>query len=449
MPDSGRKTTPTARLLLKTFPLLLLLLGFYVPAQAVSVDGLYSVEVPVAGSAPQQLQAGYVEGLRRVLLRVSGSREVLQREETGALLERAESLLQSYQFLRAEQAGASNRLRLTFGSVGVNQALSSINAPVWGANRPLTLAWIAVQTSSGRQLVTAPDGSGAASQAERWYRAFQNAAASRGLPLVLPSQAAAGNRALLSEIWGQFMGRIQAESEAIDHDLLASVRISFDRNTWRASWVLEGRGLEESEAAVTASSPEQVAVLIVDRWADMLAARYAVAAGEAGESPQVDIVLDDVDSLEDYAAIKTALQGMTPVQNVGPVNVKANQAVLRVAFSGELRQLQEYMALDTRFVLVQEAQPDLGAQDTPSVPEVPATESPLTEAAEIVEPMLETRDEMAGEDGASAAGDDGDLFRYQPLAVEAADADKAFESLYPILHYRWQAAPIPSPGEGE
>ncbi|MDC0663915.1 DUF2066 domain-containing protein [Marinobacter sp. SS21] len=440
---------PTYRFILQTLPLLSLLLGYFAPAQAVSVDGLYSVEVPVAGSSPQQLQAGYVEGLRRVLLRVSGSREVLQREETGALLERAESLLQSYQYLRAEQNGASNRLRMTFGSVGVNQALSSINAPVWGANRPLTLAWVAVQTSSGRQLVTAPEASGALSPSERWYRAFQNAAASRGLPLVLPAHQAAGNRELLSEVWGQFMGRIRAESEAIGHDLLASVRINFDRNTWRASWVLEGRGLDESEASLSGSSPEQVAELIVGRWADMLAARYAVEAGEVGESPQVDIVLDEVDSLEDYAAIKAALLSMTPVQSAGPVSVKANQAILRVAFSGELRQLQEYMALDTRFVPVREVQTNVGSQESPPVPNIAATQSSLTSPADAVESTVENGVAVVADGNAPATNEEGDLFRYQPLAVEAADADKAFESLYPILHYRWQASPIRSPGERE
>ncbi|MDX1757456.1 MAG: DUF2066 domain-containing protein [Marinobacter sp.] len=441
MPEPGQLTTPVSRITKQVFLLLLVLFGLHSPAQAVTVDGLYTVEVPVAGSLPQQLQAGYAEGLRRVLVRVSGSSEVLQREEVGEVLQRAESLLQSYQFLRGENSGAGGRLRMTFGSVGVNQALSSIQAPVWGANRPLTLAWIAVQTSSGRQLVTAPEQDSSAAPSSRWYRAFQAAAASRGLPLTMPPQSVAGNRALLSEVWGQFMGRIREESETIGHNLLASVRISFERNAWRASWLLEGRGVEAEESSLTASSPEQLAQRIVAQWADMLAARYAVAAGEVGDSPQVDIVLDEVDSLEDYADATAALNKLTPVQNVGAINIKARQATLRVAFSGELSQLQEYMALDARFVPV---------QPTPSHPET--VESPQTEGTPTgPNPAAPAPPVDAGQttdtSGQSVEADD--LFSYQPLAVEDAEAEKAFESLYPILHYRWQAAPAVRPGGQE
>lgn len=450
MPDSGRTTTPTFQFSKQLMALLLVLFGFYAPAQAVTVDGLYSVEVPVAGSSPQQLQAGYVEGLRRVLLRVSGSREIFQREEIGSVLEKAESLLQSYQFLRADGSGASNRLRMTFGSVGVNQALSTINAPVWGANRPLTLAWVAVQNSSGRQLVTAP-GSSDMANSSRWHRAFQAAAANRGVPLALPPQSVAGDREVLSEVWGQFIGRIQQESEAIGHDLLAMVRINFDRNTWRASWLLDGRGLAEEVSSLTANSPEQMAELIVGRWADLMASRYAVAAGEVGASPQVDIVLDGVDSLDDYAAAKNALDSMTPVQNVGPISVKATQAILRVAFSGEISQLQEYMALDARFVPMQQV-PASSGQGVLSQGGAPVS-GPIAAEPVSSEPGVPAEAEAAGEGEASeqgqAAGEEGSMFSYQPLAVEAAESEEAFEALYPILHYRWQSSPVARPSGQE
>ncbi|MCW9006375.1 MAG: DUF2066 domain-containing protein, partial [Marinobacter sp.] len=69
----------------------ILLAGFSAQATAVTVSGLYSVKVPVEGSSPGQLAQGYADGLSQVLVRVSGTRDVLAMEGVEALLSDAES----------------------------------------------------------------------------------------------------------------------------------------------------------------------------------------------------------------------------------------------------------------------------------------------------------------------------------------------------------------------
>lgn len=438
MPGHGltHKTTtfPNTRWLRRLVPLLLALV--WSSASAVTVEGLYAVEVPVAGSGQSQLEAGAREGLKQVLLRVSGHSSILQREELAPVLEQSESLLQTYQFLRG--GGRGYRLRMTFGAVGVNQALSSIDAPVWGANRPLALAWVAVQQGASRELVTQPrvNDDGEVASDGRWYRAFQAAAARRGLPLAFPPEAWAGDRELLSEVWGQFLGELRSASEDLSHDLLASVRISRSGSGWQGAWVLDGRGLEESNRAIQAGSPEALAERMVGHWADLLASRYAVAAGEIADSPQVDIVLDNVERMTDYAAAKAALDGLTPVLKVGPVRVTPTRVVLRVAFSGELAQLREYMALDPRFV--SEEATVMAAEDN-AAEGIAATDDVAQTAGG--QPTATAGGDV---DGQAAAGE-GDVappvFRYQSSALNPEDSEQAFESLYPILHYRWQRAP--------
>lgn len=180
----------------RLFGLLALIMA--TPATAVTVTGLYSVEVPVAGSQPKDLEQGYADGLSRVFVRVSGTREVLESEGVRDLLDDAESLLQSYQFLRSDEN--RHRLRMSFGAVGVNRALASVDAPVWGANRPLTLAWIAVEERGRRTLVHA-DGEDSSGDDE-WRKIFEDAAVDRGLPISLPPADYRQDRELLSDIWG-------------------------------------------------------------------------------------------------------------------------------------------------------------------------------------------------------------------------------------------------------
>lgn len=413
--------------------LMLVMIGS--PVSAVTVSGLYSVEVPVAGSSESELKDGYADGLARVFVRVSGSRSVLEREGVPALLENAESLLLSYQFLRDEEGGS--RLRMGFGAVGVNRALASVDAPVWGANRPLTLAWVAVEDRGARTLVTAADDN-ASEPFDSWQAAFSAAARNRGLPISLPPSQLSGNRELLSDIWGQFIGRIQDRSDDLDHDVLAVMRVSRSGGQWRAGWVFDGMGMDVGEEAVTAASPGALAEAVINRWADLYAERYAVAAGDIAESPQVDIVVRGVSSLADYGDVNNVLGGLTPVVSVGAARVKGDQLTLRVAFSGELDQLREYIALDPRFVPLE--------GDSPA---------PETNSQAMAEPPAQGDLPAAGDERATEADDgqggmepgEASLFTYQPVEVDEQEAEEAFESLYQVLYYRWQPASVIGSGQ--
>ena len=390
------------------------------PAFSVTVSGLYGAVVPVEGASASELEKGYADGLRKVLVRVSGSRDVLTKEGVDALLADAESLLLSYQYLRGDDG--ENRLKMTFGPVGVNRALASIEAPVWGANRPLTLAWIAVEDRGTRTLVTRGE------EPEFWRSALLAAAEERGLPVALPESRFAGDRELLSDIWGQFVNRVRTASGPTDYDALALVRIRRTAGQWRAGWVFDGMSMDGGEQSVTADSPEALVQAMVDRWADRYASRYAVSAGEVGELPQVDIVLQGVASIADYGMASRVLEGFTPIRSVGAVRVKGEQLTLRVTFSGELDQLTEYIALDPRFVpLDREPEPVLDRESLPG--QGPAEQTDVEPPAQD-----ESAPAPAGEGEAS-------LFSYQPIPMDDEQAELAFESLYQVLYYRWQPQP--------
>lgn len=424
-----------------------LLAGFPGPASAVTVSGLYSARVPVAGSSPGQLAEGYSEGLGQVLVRVSGTRDVLALEGAQALLDDAESLLLSYQLVRDESG--QSVLDMSFGAVGVNRALASIGAPVWGANRPLTLAWIAAQDRGSRTLVTDHSPNTASAQAEEgtWQAALAAAAGKRGLPLALPPAGFGSDRELLSDIWGQFIGRVKSASGDLDHDVLALVRISRSGDQWRAGWVFDGMAMDAGEESVTAPTREALAEAMINRWAEVYASRYAVAAAEVGDSPQVDIVVRGVTSLEDYARVNQVLAGLTPVVSVGAHRVRDEQLTLRVAFSGELDQLKEYIALDSRFVPIESGLPTAPSEALPEsekAPSTPATDEPA-----------EKPDGQSGDSGSQSIDRDSGAptpFSYQPVPVEDVDpeeARQAFESLYQVLYYRWQPASVVGRDDGE
>ncbi|WP_323752764.1 DUF2066 domain-containing protein [Marinobacter sp.] len=400
------------------------------PATAVTITGLYNAGVPISGASSSSVKAGYEAGLREVLVRVSGSRDVLELEGVDELLANAESLVLSYQ---VGQSRGQGRMQMSFGAVGVNRGLAALNAPVWGANRPLTLAWIAVEDRGQRQLITGEnDSSTQSGGAAEWRKHFMAAASERGLPMVFPADRFSDDRSLLSDLWGQFVDRIETASEGQPYDVITLMRISRSGGQWRAGWVFEGMGMDANERSAGAGNPEELVAKVVDQWAELYASRYAVSAGNVADSPVVDVVLDNVTSLADYGNVVKALQSMTPVRSVGASRIRGERMTLEVAFTGELNQLQEYIALDPRFV----------AQSSEEVTLAPApageqSTAPVAQAAEA--------EQGAEESAAEAPGAAGPAYQSLPEGDEQ-DAADAFGSLYEVLYYRWQRAP--SRGDG-
>jgi hypothetical protein len=204
--------------------------------------------------------------------------------------------------------------------------------------------------------------------------------------------------------------------------------------------------MNTGEESVTAQTPEALAEAVINRWAELYASRYAVAASEVGDSPQVDIVLRGVTSLEDYARANKVLEGLTPVVRVGAHRVRDEQLTLRVAFSGELDQLREYIALDPRFVPMESDVP----AERPGAG--PTTEGRLTSSDAKTEAATgsgETQPEGSDQQTSVAEPEETSQFTYQPVPVDEEEAQEAFESLYQVLYYRWQPSSVIGSDGGE
>lgn len=324
---------------------LLLLLLFLIPvtgAHGVVVDDLYRATVPVTGDGNDELAEGYRSGLEQVLVKVSGDRSVVNREELASALDDPESLLEGRQLQEGE--GGSEALTVQFSRGEVNQLLADAGARVWGTNRPLTLAWVAVQDGGDRGLLVE---TGESSE-QGWTALLMDEAGGRGIPLALPPADRAGDRRLLSEVWGQFMGQVSRASSGLDYDLLAVVRISRRDGGWQASWLYQGDGIEQSRS-VTAQTPETLVEEVVDNWAADLAEKYGVSGGSIETRPRVRIRVDGVDSPASYAAAKRALTRLNPITSAGAVAVAPDHIVFEVEYDGELSGLRQNIALEKRF----------------------------------------------------------------------------------------------------
>lgn len=87
---------------------------------------------------------------------------------------------------------------------------------------------------------------------------------------------------------------------------------------------------------------------IVNSLADSLARRYAIDSSRG----TVEIRIDRVDNLADYAAVSKYLQSLAPVLDSYLVEVRDSQVLFQLSTEGQTRQLIEIIELDNKMLLL-------------------------------------------------------------------------------------------------
>ena len=112
-------------------------LGLLVPisSHAEMVRDLYEAQVPVSSQSAQALERASREALSDVLVKVSGSVEVLANPTIAAAIRDARKQVQQYSYNKGEGPGSELTARFEFDSSWVTRLVTEAGAPLWTANR--------------------------------------------------------------------------------------------------------------------------------------------------------------------------------------------------------------------------------------------------------------------------------------------------------------------------
>ena len=146
------------------FCILFCILAMPVSSLAVNIEELYDAEVFVTSQSAGQLRAGARAGLTQVLIRVSGSNEVLQNQTLVTALRDPSPYYYQYsyqatdkEFQIGDRMVSARILRLRFEPSAIAQLLREAGLPVWGSNRPSILAWLSLNDELGRRILSESD----------------------------------------------------------------------------------------------------------------------------------------------------------------------------------------------------------------------------------------------------------------------------------------------------
>ncbi len=138
---------------------LLILLCLGLPAAAVTVDDLYTVELPIADQTTSLRLDAFREAFRQVVVKVSGSDDALRSPAFERPIEGAARYVKQFRYVNrtlpdAEFDSGRLYLRIDFDQQLIESLLRDNNFPVWGRERPSSLLVVAYDVNERIRMVS-------------------------------------------------------------------------------------------------------------------------------------------------------------------------------------------------------------------------------------------------------------------------------------------------------
>lgn len=311
-------------------------------------DNPFEVAIPVASQSSSERAKAAGLGLRKVILRISGSQAAVESDALSEVYSNAQHYIDQFRYEPYSPppnaktlADATELLVMTFPQREIEQLLRKAGLPYWPTNRPKLLVWLVENTSNdGKVLVNDRD-------MELMAGLFKGAR-ERGLQIQLPLLDLEDRLALpAKQLWQLDDDAILAASERYDADTILVGRYSqTSRGTWLSTWQFFHRGVSR-EYDYRSDTGLELGSEVIDPVADYLAGRYAISLQE-NTSPELVVQLAGITSFGDYHQALNYLSNLAMVSSVQLRAVRGDTLLLYVNSDGGQDSLRNFLTLDRK-----------------------------------------------------------------------------------------------------
>jgi hypothetical protein len=303
--------------------------------RAATFADLYAVIVTPSPEAEDPQAEGVRLAMGQLLTRVTGRRDAGWDPELAGLVERAADYVDAVGFETTDQ------LLVRFNGRAVDRALTELNRPIWGPERPLTLIWLALDGLGGERAILSADpvdlgATPAMSELLAQLRQELRAAASeRGLPITLPLLDLEDLNAIgFADIWGGFNDRIAAASSRYGADawLIGKARVT-------------EFGIAVQWSLVDGDRQRMVVGGAVRDGLDSLADFYAAEFATVGGTRAARITVSGLQSVDDYGRLMRYLENLSVLESVQVESLADGAVTLRLAARGDDAVLERLLSL--------------------------------------------------------------------------------------------------------
>jgi len=314
-------------------PLAMFALSLLAAANVTAADpsSLYTARVAVDAANPQSRERAYEAALLQVLLRITGPQNALPPDRIKEWFPNPSRYVMQY------RPGEGNTLWVTLDGGTLEQVLRQAGYTVWGADRPLTVVWLAVDWGEGeREIVASDDPERDVAQSRSIDRnrllreRVQEVALERGVPVVFPLLDAQELEAVsFSDIWGGFNDRLLEASRRYGANSVLVGRVRPDtaqRNRW--TYFFGGERREWT------GEPEEAINLL----ANTLAEQFAISSNAPLES--ISLTVSGINSIAAYGEVHSFMQNLQGIERLAVETVSGDRIRYQVEAHGGRERLQ-------------------------------------------------------------------------------------------------------------
>lgn len=309
---------------------------FSATATAARVTDLYAASGVLPAESESPLADAFNEALGKVLVKVTGRRDAAAPDYLVTLFPDPAQLVQQYRREDRETIWAR------FDRNAIKRVLDGAGQPVWGADRPVILVWLALDAGRGRRSILRAESAADAlpirtdealtfdmEQLDEVRIVIVEAAEARGMPVLLPLVDAEDlSRLSFAELWGDFGDPVMAASARYGADAVLIGRARGQRVRWT---LLQGDERIDWQGSL-ADGPNATA--------DWLGGRLATYADSAGK---IRLSVAGVNSLEDYGVLTSYLNSIAVVESFEVSRVNGDHIEFDVTVRGDADRLMRAM----------------------------------------------------------------------------------------------------------
>ena len=318
-----------------------------VPAFSITVDGLYTAQVPIKDQSSTQVLGAKKLGLAQVIVKVTGQTKSLNYPGIRAALKNAETYLQRFSFSTTQLVDGQPQamMELAFDRLQVDQLMRDSGMPIWGTDRAAVLVWLVEDKQGLRQIV---NDNGHPMVAQIMAQADQ-----RGMPLLWPLLDLEDQVSInAGALWGLFREPIKQASSRYQADAVLVGRMFQDsQQLWRVEWNFWLDEVEQTWSSQGANVASLVDPL-QDRLASSLVAKFALTP--SAQSPSDDasqsaiLRIDQVTQIDDYVDILAMLNTIAGIQKVQLHSANGSTLEFRIFVQSQLAQVKSIVDLKRR-----------------------------------------------------------------------------------------------------
>jgi len=301
---------------------------------------LYEHSIAVEDDSDQSLIAGRREAMEAVLVKVSGSRDVLASDNVIAAVRDAETYAARYGFQAGSGADAGQLyLWAAFDPAAIDALLAGSGQSQWRGSRPDTLVWLVTDTAGGR-VIEGADGDTVLLQSLR------QSAADRGLKVLVPLFDLEDQRAIsASDLWGNFPDAVSTASARYPAGVVLVGRMQQQDGKWLGNWTVY-QGNEQQDWENRAASQEALVASALQFHADRLTSVYAGPATMGAAAGATVLQVSGITSLQDYLRVTAYLQNLGAVASVRPLSMSGDRVEFNLNLGGSAQGLQRVLSLE-------------------------------------------------------------------------------------------------------